>query len=276
MRKILIILIAALLAFMLFCRCGEDEKSGDCQDNSSPVLYNVVILEGETVLYEGYKINPGAKLNFYLNYSDSDCNINGGQIWLKWKDSPVEVIAQIAADNGCIGEWPEVGLGFFKTVTESGTIDFSINISDSCGKKSNAVFGTIEVGDQGAPVITDVRWLDPYVILGQKTTLRVSVCDQENDLFGGEIFLYKHKAPASLDWTDLDLGSKPETKWSQHGVGPQTQSDSCNIPIQANIELIPAKMGEICLDVATTDGLENLSNRFGYNTEGVCITVDSP
>ena len=274
MRKNFVLLVLFFLSTAIFFGCCQEYDKDE--DQNSPLLDNVIILSDGNLLYDGYRVEQGEKLDFFLNYSDKDCDINGGQIWLSWNDGPFEAIAQIAAGDGCMGQWPESKLGFFRTIVETGTINFSVSISDSGGNRSNNVLGAIETGYGGGPIITGVKWLDSYILLGEAALLSVSACDMENDLLGGQIFLYKHQAPAPLDWSDFSISGKPETKWSQHGVSENTISDSCDEPVIANIKLIPAIVGEICLDVAATDGLGNIGNRYGYETGGACLTIDNP
>lgn len=250
---ILIVLLACLLI-----QCDtNDESTEACFENNAPELIAVHLVVQDMPVYEGMDIEPGDKVYFYLDISDKDCNLQGGDILLEWNGAPAEAVAQIHGDQSCQAVYPDQPLGFFKTLSESGMIPFSLRVEDQCIRQSNAVSGTLDVAY--SPRVLSATWSPSAVSVGDGSTLRFSVCDPDNDLLGGEIMIYKHGNSAPLF---------PPYKWSQVGVGPETLVNDCQSPKVFGIRLTPLK--SICVDIHVTDQFGHGSGRY----ENVCILVE--
>lgn len=252
--------VIVLCAAFIFFHCDtpekDDDSSGNCPSgNQAPMISDVhLAIDGETV-YDGMTIEPDQDLYFYLDYSDTDCNLLGGEIFLNWAGQGFVNIAQLFDDFGCEGEYPEQQLGFFKTPSVSGQIEYQIKITDSCGAQSNAISGSFFASY--APKIKDAFWMPNNVAAGEEATLHLKVCDEDDDLQGGAIYLYNQDGAKLI--TDPIF-------WTQ--AGQFSPADDCDHPLDVGVALAPNQT--VCVDVHVTDGLGNGSERF----ENVCIIVN--
>lgn len=265
------IVILCLPLFFLQCDEGDNgPNGGDCGGNNAPELNAVNLSVDGSLIYDGFAFQTGNKVNFMVDYKDIDCNLNGGQVLLNWNNGGFTPISQIALTSPCEGEYPNEYLNFSKKITQEEDIEFSIKISDKCGTESNALYGTFSVGH--APKIMEAYWSPKEITLGEKSSIKLKICDSDSDLFSGDVYLYKHGSLAAL----------MEFKVYHFGLGADTQTDNCYAPplTSPSIDLLKGE----CFDISVVDEAGNSSGRYegtvdsngDEKPDGFCITVVAP
>jgi hypothetical protein len=240
----LLVLIAALA---LHCSNeGDDDDDDPCSKNSAPVLSLVhVTLDGDHI-YDGLTIEPGNQIRFHLDYSDPDCNLSGGEIRVSWSGAEDEPVSQIFTSDSCQGEYPEQDLGFVKSIQAAGEMSYSMSITDQCQERSNILEGSIVASY--APKIIEASWSQEMILPGEGAQLQFKVCDPDNDLLGGAVYLY--------ECGDLGPVTDP-VLWAT--IAGMSEVADCDNPPSFRLKYKPKH--SICVDMAVTDGLGNSSGR---------------
>ena len=132
------------------------------------------------------------------------------------------------------------------------------------------------------PVLSDAGWDPATTILGEfegydepyyYSALFWSVCDLDNDLLGGQVFIYIAGTDQSfidgeLFW--VDLNNPPDSDMGNVG--------DCENPVPTGINILfapesnPTQMppGTYCCDIEATDNAGNVSNKL----TNFCVTHD--
>jgi len=136
--------------------------------------------------------------------------------------------------------------------------------------------------DDEAPVLSDGGWDPTTTILGEfegydepyyYSALFWSVCDLDNDLLGGQVFVYVSGTTDPFLTGDLywaDLNNPPDSDLGNAG--------DCGSPVQTGINILfapqsnptQAPPGTYCCDIEASDDLGNISNLL----TNLCVTHD--
>jgi len=264
------VLVIGAALVMAWGGCGDDDDDDDagCSDNRPPEVTDIRMTVDGELIYDGYNIQPGQKVTFYLDYNDPDCNMSGGEVYLNWNKAGYYSVIHIGADSGCSGSYPDTPLAFTETLHDLGEYSFVIGVTDGCNHASDTLSGTLTVSYP--PAITKVYWQKSTISAGETANLNVWVCDDDADLPGGEIIMYVHDEQAPLSYA-------PPVPWNDIWDDVITESvDGCENHYRALVPvIIPSTQKEdLCVDVNVTDGMGNSSGRFYNLDEPACITVN--
>jgi len=126
-----------------------DDDTSNCEDNHPPELLNIYyflkVEDDWTPLEPPITIASADFKNLYirLEYSDEDCNLEGGEFWLKFEDGDWESVEELPNDIGCSTEktgylYP-LKLKDVVGALSSGNYQGEVKWTDVCDDESNTL-----------------------------------------------------------------------------------------------------------------------------------------
>jgi len=127
----------------------EFDLASNCASNVPPNLAGLYYsTEGSTT---PRKVDPGEEIRFYLDYEDINCNLYGGELWVRVDGG--EYVRQqepLPQEFNCSAD--DAG-GYFRVEVpnsyEAGVHEFEVKAVDLCGGESNGLTGLFKVVAEG-------------------------------------------------------------------------------------------------------------------------------
>lgn len=185
---------------------------------------------------------PDPFMGFELSWDDIDEAFDATNC-----DAPAEVAFDVDFDGAPAGAY----------CCDVAVTDGDDNVSN---KISNLCVG-VGSGAPGGPILSEGFW-NPSVLGGDLiSALTFSVCDVEDDLEGGQVFVWNAG-------TQDEFLAGP-IYWEDFGDVPHATDCDNPVPLGINVNFIGAPPGTYCCDLEATDGDGHLSNTL----TDLCATV---
>ncbi|MCC6157834.1 MAG: hypothetical protein IT350_07255 [Deltaproteobacteria bacterium] len=230
----------------------DDDADDDLDDDSSA---------GSGPVLSGGDWNPVEDNGFSFLYwfvCDPDGDLDDGSVVVRSSESG-DVIDELpwtawplAGEDDLTDCENPVGIGVeYHTATRpAGPFCVDVQATDAAGHPSNVLSDIcVEIPEGSAPVLSTAFW-DPAIIgAGGSSTLVFDLCDEDDNLFGGQVFIW---------WTGTDVSALDGELFYDDFPGDHTTPcESLGIIVDF-VGFLPDTYG---VDLQISDGHGNLSNK---------------